>query len=79
MLSLDVSALEKVKSSSLSRLQNLPNSTTSTDSATGQGSNVQDPEASIKKEYVTQSTSFVQRFTGWYQGPASQKWKNGKF
>ena len=67
LLSLDISSLRKIKSSSSSRLPQY--NATSTDLAASQGNNAQDLEASVKKEYVTQSTSLVQRFTGWYQGP----------
>ena len=71
LLSLDISSLRKtkeLKSLSLSRLTQ-PNNTTSTNSIASQSDDIQDPEASINKEYVThQSSSVVQWFTGLFQG-----------
>ena len=71
LLSLDISSLQKTQiikepKSSLPITLPQPDNTVSSDPIVSQGNNVQ--EASVKKEYVTHSSSVAQWVTGLFQG-----------
>ena len=71
LLSLDISSLQRTQlikgpKSSLSIILPQPDNTVSSNPIASIGNNVQ--EASVKKEYVTHSSSVAQRVTGLFQG-----------